>query len=72
MESTGLPEKIQVSDQYKVGLDNYYPEFETSIRGEVEIKGKGIMVTYWLEGKRRQDTDTQKTNSTVQMNELGI
>ncbi|CAD5234296.1 unnamed protein product [Bursaphelenchus xylophilus] len=72
MESTGSPGRIQVSDAFKTGLDQYYPEFETIQRGEVEIKGKGKMTTYWLEGKRNQDTVSQYLSVNQQKTELGI
>uniref|UniRef100_A0A915CVH5 guanylate cyclase n=1 Tax=Ditylenchus dipsaci TaxID=166011 RepID=A0A915CVH5_9BILA len=51
MESTGLPEKIQISEQYKKALDQNYPEFRTTLRGKMDIKGKGECYTYWLDGK---------------------
>lgn len=38
MESSGEPGKIQLSQQSKDLLDNDYPEFITTKRGEVEIK----------------------------------
>ncbi|CAD5229509.1 unnamed protein product [Bursaphelenchus okinawaensis] len=72
MESTGSPGKIQISEAFKIGLDQYYPEFETSLRGEFQIKGKGKMNTYWLDGKRRQDMGSQMLDAHRQMNELGI
>ncbi|KAI6173196.1 hypothetical protein M3Y98_01056200 [Aphelenchoides besseyi] len=57
MESTGVPEKIQISQQFKDALERYYPEFETSYRGEQEIKGKGLCKTYFLDGKRDDPID---------------
>jgi predicted butyrate kinase (DUF1464 family) len=38
MESTGVPEKIQVSQQFKEEINKYYPEFLISLRGDIEIK----------------------------------
>jgi class 3 adenylate cyclase len=38
MESTGVEEKIQISEQFKMELDKYYPEFITNLRGQVEVK----------------------------------
>ncbi|KAK0400352.1 hypothetical protein QR680_003461 [Steinernema hermaphroditum] len=38
MESTGLPEMIQISTQAKELLLSYYPHFKVSKRGEVEVK----------------------------------
>lgn len=38
MESTGIPEKIQISEDFKKALETYYPEFNYTLRGTVEIK----------------------------------
>ena len=48
MESHGLPGEIHVSDHtYKLLADKF--EFES--RGNIEIKGKGLMTTYLLRGR---------------------
>ena len=48
MESHGLPGEIQVTEStYKHLCDRYL--FEE--RGEIEVKGKGKMLTYWLTGR---------------------
>lgn len=47
MESTGLALKIHVSPKTKEILD-YFGTFQLECRGEVEMKGKGKMTTYWL------------------------
>jgi len=52
MESTGVPEMIQISEAFKLNLNEHYPEFNTELRGTVEIKGKGSCTTYFLEGKK--------------------
>uniref|UniRef100_A0AC34GW29 Guanylate cyclase n=1 Tax=Panagrolaimus sp. ES5 TaxID=591445 RepID=A0AC34GW29_9BILA len=49
MESTGVPEMIQVSEPFKINLNQHYPEFTTELRGTVEIKGKGACNTYFLD-----------------------
>ena len=49
MESNGLPLKIHVSSYTKAILDRF-PGFELEYRGEVEMKGKGLQKTYWLNG----------------------
>ena len=49
MESHGLPGRIQVSADTAAALDG---GFELECRGEVEVKGKGLMTTYWLLGQR--------------------
>ncbi|KAI1711409.1 adenylate and guanylate cyclase catalytic domain-containing protein [Ditylenchus destructor] len=51
MESTGLPELIQISENAHSMLSSQYPEFICSLRGEVEVKGKGLCMTYWLDRK---------------------
>ncbi|CAJ0958486.1 unnamed protein product, partial [Mesorhabditis belari] len=51
MESTGEPEKIQISQAAKDLLGQEYPEFVTTYRHEIEIKGKGIQKTYFLDLK---------------------
>jgi class 3 adenylate cyclase len=45
MESTGVPGRIQVSLS-TYGLLREHYEFEA--RGEIEVKGKGKMQTYFL------------------------
>ncbi|XP_036822314.1 adenylate cyclase type 1 isoform X2 [Oncorhynchus mykiss] len=48
MDSTGVPGKIQVTeDVYRILGDNY----DLVCRGKVSVKGKGEMLTYFLEGK---------------------
>jgi class 3 adenylate cyclase len=54
MESSGLPGRVQLSEATASLLG---PEFQIEQRGEVEIKGKGRMTTYWLTGRRRDGGD---------------
>ncbi|HLH78251.1 MAG TPA: adenylate/guanylate cyclase domain-containing protein [Candidatus Binataceae bacterium] len=49
MESQGLPGRIQISPQTYALLGE---EFELEPRGQIEIKGKGLMTTYFLRGLR--------------------
>jgi class 3 adenylate cyclase len=49
MESQGEPGKIQVSEMTYVRLRD---QFHFTCRGVILIKGKGQMVTYWLEGRK--------------------
>ena len=49
MESLGIPGKIQVTEATYQQLKHRYA-FEK--RGEIEVKGKGAMTTYWLIGSR--------------------
>ncbi|XP_047115101.1 atrial natriuretic peptide receptor 1-like isoform X1 [Schistocerca piceifrons] len=52
MESNGLPLKIHVSPKTKAVLDTF-ETFELELRGEVEMKGKGKVTTYWLLGEKK-------------------
>jgi class 3 adenylate cyclase len=49
MESSGLPGRIQLSEQAAAMLNG---EFIVEERGMVEIKGKCSMKTFWLLGRR--------------------
>ncbi len=47
MESHGVTGRIQVSDQVRAALDDSF-QFES--RGDIDIKGKGMMPTFFLTG----------------------
>ncbi|XP_072047901.1 atrial natriuretic peptide receptor 2-like [Amphiura filiformis] len=47
MESNGEAQKIHISIETKEILDSF-GIFETELRGELEVKGKGMQTTYWL------------------------
>jgi adenylate cyclase len=49
MESTGLPDRIQISGATR---DLIADRFNFEPRGEIEVKGKGAMTTYFLTSKR--------------------
>lgn len=49
MESHGEPGRIQVSEATYMALKD---EFRFEERGVIEVKGKGPMRTYFLEGER--------------------
>jgi urea transport system substrate-binding protein len=49
MESQGQARLIQVTESTKVQLEHQY---NFQLRGEIHIKGKGPMTTYWLMGKK--------------------
>ncbi|CAJ0561087.1 unnamed protein product, partial [Mesorhabditis spiculigera] len=53
MESNGFPLRIHVSSEAKNMLDP--SEFRLDLRGEVEMKGKGLQTTYWLKGYKEID-----------------
>jgi len=51
METTGIVDRIHVSAAFANLLQTNYPGwFLIEERGEVEIKGKGLMTTYWING----------------------
>ncbi|MBX7096982.1 MAG: hypothetical protein K1X89_04645 [Myxococcaceae bacterium] len=50
MESHGAPGAIQLAASTRERLG---PEFTVVERGEVDVKGKGVMRTFWLEGRAR-------------------
>ena len=49
MDSTGEKGKIQVPEKVALALENKY-QFE--LRGEIEVKGKSRMKTYFLKQKK--------------------
>ena len=59
MESHGLPGKIQVTQKVYDRLNATY-RFEA--RGEISVKGKGSMTTYWLLG-RKHSREPQRQRS---------
>ncbi|XP_041041023.1 atrial natriuretic peptide receptor 2 isoform X2 [Carcharodon carcharias] len=56
MESTGEALKIHVSSTTKNVLDEF-GNFELELRGDVEMKGKGKLRTYWLLGEQKDVPD---------------
>ncbi|XP_039210960.1 uncharacterized protein LOC120313282 isoform X1 [Crotalus tigris] len=51
MESTSLPQKIHISSAtYQALLED--DTYDIQPRGEIEVKGKGKMKTYWLLGNK--------------------
>jgi adenylate cyclase len=53
MESHGEPGRIQISDATNALVKD---DFTTSLRGRIEVKGKGQLTTWWLEGARHPVT----------------
>ncbi|XP_042636898.1 guanylate cyclase D-like [Orycteropus afer afer] len=51
MESTGLPYRIHVSRNTVQTLLSLDEGYKIDIRGQIELKGKGVEETYWLSGK---------------------
>uniref|UniRef100_A0A1I7TBX5 Guanylate cyclase domain-containing protein n=1 Tax=Caenorhabditis tropicalis TaxID=1561998 RepID=A0A1I7TBX5_9PELO len=54
MESNGKPGFIHLSSDAHDLLTSLYKEYKTENRGEVIIKGKGVMQTYWLLGRNEE------------------
>ncbi|KPJ10723.1 Atrial natriuretic peptide receptor 2 [Papilio machaon] len=61
MESHGEALKIHVSPKTKEILD-LYDCFELECRGEITMKGKGKMVTYWLIGEKPNESRDTEIN----------
>uniref|UniRef100_A0A2K5PZD0 guanylate cyclase n=1 Tax=Cebus imitator TaxID=2715852 RepID=A0A2K5PZD0_CEBIM len=55
MESNGEALKIHLSSETKTVLEEF-GGFELELRGDVEMKGKGKVRTYWLLGERGSST----------------
>ncbi|VDM59411.1 unnamed protein product [Angiostrongylus costaricensis] len=51
MESTGVANKIQISEQSCNILRCFFQQFIVVERGKIEVKGKGECTTFYLEGK---------------------
>ena len=49
MESTGESGQIQITENFKEELDKFEGNWKFELRGEFEIKGKGLMKTYYLD-----------------------
>ncbi|XP_055337347.1 atrial natriuretic peptide receptor 2-like [Paramacrobiotus metropolitanus] len=52
MESTGEPMKIQITQETERILKKFH-SFIVECRGEISVKGKGIMRTFWLLGENK-------------------
>jgi class 3 adenylate cyclase len=67
MESTGLPERIHLSDDtYKLLTNREQYIFEE--RGEIDIKGKGLMRTYFLLNRKANPNEPRsRTNTQTNM-----
>ncbi|XP_076349099.1 adenylate cyclase type 1-like [Tachypleus tridentatus] len=61
MDSTGLPNHTQVTEDVYLLLKNYPYVFKC--RGRVNVKGKGEMTTYFLVGRKSNEEKTSSHNS---------
>lgn len=64
MESNGEPLKIHISQTTKTILDKF-GTFDVTERGLVEMKGKGKMLTYWLNGEQNSEAYTKPSAATL-------
>ncbi|KJH42827.1 hypothetical protein DICVIV_11177 [Dictyocaulus viviparus] len=48
MESNGKPGRVHISTDTMEFLTQKFDHYKTELRGEVIIKGKGAIETYWL------------------------
>ncbi|XP_070573591.1 atrial natriuretic peptide receptor 1-like [Ptychodera flava] len=51
MESTGKPFHIHISKQTYCALSDLNVRYHTKVRGEINVKGKGLITTYFLLSK---------------------
>lgn len=59
MESNGMPGLIHVSSKTAQILMNT-GKYNLTKRGEIEVKGKGLLTTYWLDGATEANTYANK------------
>ncbi|XP_052065490.1 atrial natriuretic peptide receptor 1-like [Mytilus californianus] len=57
MESSGDACKIHISNNTKEILDRI-GSFDVEERGQINIKGKGVMTTYWLKAEKKTTTES--------------
>jgi class 3 adenylate cyclase len=58
MESHGLPGEIQITEAM---ADLLKDEYLIVQRGWVEVKGKGLLQTFWLKGRESKDVSNEST-----------
>jgi len=63
MESTGVPGTVQVTTNVFLALKDKY-QFEK--RGEVEVKGRGKMVTYFIKGRKGTSPNSIPPHPSIQ------
>uniref|UniRef100_A0A0N5AS03 Guanylate cyclase n=1 Tax=Syphacia muris TaxID=451379 RepID=A0A0N5AS03_9BILA len=65
MESNGKPGRIQLSNDANYLLTKVIGGFKTESRGEILIKGKGVMETFWLLSGNEQTEDSEPEANTA-------
>ncbi|KAA0199913.1 Soluble guanylate cyclase 88E [Fasciolopsis buskii] len=69
MMSNGVPDRIHVSDSFAEALSPY--PYLLEVRGEMQIKGKGAMKTYFVVGREENFLYTDpNTGETLDFNEV--
>jgi CheY-like chemotaxis protein len=69
MESNGMPGLIHLSSKTAQILMNT-GKYNITKRGEIEIKGKGLLTTYWLDGAA--ETNTNANKAAIERTELMV
>ncbi|XP_074659880.1 soluble guanylate cyclase gcy-31-like isoform X2 [Tubulanus polymorphus] len=64
MESNSESQKIHISETTKVLLEGF--PYSVVERGTIQIKGKGVMKTFWLQGKTELDPSDPKIQSMLE------
>lgn len=67
MESLGEPLKVHISEDTKNILESNFTSFKISLRGQIGLKSKGQVTTYWLDGEEKVNT-TKDTESNSKSN----
>ncbi|EPB68571.1 adenylate/guanylate cyclase catalytic domain protein [Ancylostoma ceylanicum] len=58
--------KIHLTESsFKLLEEHYGDSYDTESRGDVIIKGKGVMETFWVHGRRDRDWDTGMHSSVI-------
>merc|ERR1712045_402496 len=64
MESNSIVNQIHLSESTAKLINSQSPELKTKYRGEINVKGKGLMRTYWLStGEDNDDTQEDPAQS---------
>lgn len=61
MESSSLPGRILCSQRAAQLLGEQAPEYTLTSRGFIEVKGKGIVETFWVTSDAQQEQGVRKT-----------
>ena len=62
MESSGLPGRVHCSEATRAALLSW-PGFSLECRGELEVKGKPRMKTYWVLGETGLEGEQKRIQS---------